>query len=135
MKGNRVAPGRRYLPPLEVGRLSGTMRLMAQYTCLRKGHDAYKMMGFDVCRRCWKITGHQESKGKMNITEDQLIIGMDLLPRETMDAAERGRQTAEDSGNGSRERFDVIRKLLKQCRERYEGFLRPLYPKKEEKVA
>jgi hypothetical protein len=74
MKGSRVAPGRRYLPPLEMGRLSGTMRLMAQYTCLRKGHDAYKMLGFDVCRRCWKITG--------------------------------------------------IRKLLKQCRERYEGFIR-----------
>jgi hypothetical protein len=71
----------------------------------------------------------------MNITEDQRIFEMDLLPREVMDAAERGRQTAEDSGNGSGERFNVIRKLLKQCRERYEGFIRPLYPKKEEKAA
>jgi len=82
---------------------------MAQWTCLRKGHDAYKILGFDVCRRCWKITGHPGSKGRMNITED--------------------------SGNGSGERFNVIRKLLKQCRERYEGFIRPLYPKKEEKAA
>ena len=60
----------------------------------------------------------------MNITEDKRIIEMDLLPQEAMDVAERGRQTAEDSGNGSGERFDVIRKLLKQCRERYEGFIR-----------
>jgi hypothetical protein len=135
MKGNRVAPGRRYLPPLEVGRLSGTMRLMAQYTCLRKGHDAYKMIGFDVCRRCWKITGHPGSKGKMNITEDQLVFETDLSPQAAMDGSERGRQTAEGSGIGSRERFNVIRKLLEQCRERYEGFIRPLYPKKEEKVA
>jgi len=135
MKGNRVDPGRHYLPPLDMGRLSGTMRLMAQWTCLRKGHDAYKILGFDVCRRCWKITGYPGSKGKMNITEDRRIFEMDLLPREVMDAAERGRQTAEDSGNGSGERFNVIRKLLKQCRERYEGFIRPLYPKKEEKAA
>ena len=135
MKGNRVALGRRYLPPLEVGRLSGTMRLMAQYTCLRKGHDAYKMIGFDVCRRCWKITGHPGSKGKMNITGDQLVFETDLSPQAVMDVAERGRQTAEDSGNGSGDRFDVIRKLIKQCRERYEGFIRPLYPKKDEKVA
>jgi hypothetical protein len=71
----------------------------------------------------------------MNITEDQRIFEMDLLPREVMDAAERGRQTAEDSGNGSGERLNGIRKLLKQCRERYEGFIRPLYPKKEEKAA
>jgi len=71
----------------------------------------------------------------MNITGDQRIFEMDLLPLEVMDAAERGRQTAEDSGNGSGERFNVIRKLLKQCRERYEGFIRPLYPKKEEKAA
>jgi len=71
----------------------------------------------------------------MNITEDQRIFEMDLLPREVMDAAERGRQTAEDSGNGSGERFNVIRKLLIQCRERYEGFIRPLSPKKEEKAA
>jgi len=93
------------------------------------------MIGFDVCRRCWKITSHPESKGKMNITEDQLIIETDMLLQAAMDVAERGRQTAEDSGNGSGERFDVIRKLLEQCRERYKGFIRPLYPKKEEKVA
>jgi hypothetical protein len=65
MKGNRVALGRLYLPPLDMGRLSGTMRLMAQWTCLRKGHDAYKMIGFDVCRRCWKIIGrvrHEEDE-------------------------------------------------------------------------
>jgi len=134
MKGNRVSTGRLYLPPLDIGSLSGTMRLMAQWTCLRKGHDAYKMIGFDVCRRCWKITGHPESKGKMNITEDQLIE-TDLLLQEAMDVAERGRQTAEDSGIGSGEQFDVIRKLLEQCRERYEGFIRHPYPKKEEKVA
>ena len=77
------------------------MRLMAQYTCLRKGHDAYKMIGFDVCRRCWKITGHPESKGKMNITEDQLIE-TDLLLQAPMDVAERGRQTAELDGYGMR---------------------------------
>jgi len=70
----------------------------------------------------------------MNITEDQLIE-TDLLLQAAMDVAERGRQTTEDSGNDSEERFDVIRKLLKQCRKRYEGFIRPLYPKKEEKVA
>jgi hypothetical protein len=124
MKGNKVPLSRHYLPPLEIGRLSGTMRLMAQWTCLRKGHDAYKILGFDVCRRCWKITGHPGSKGKMNITEDQRIFEMDLSPREVMDAAKKGRQTAEDSVNGSGERFNVIRKLLKQCRERYEGFIR-----------
>ena len=135
MKGNRVALGRLYLPPLDMGRLSGTMRLMAQWTCLRKGHNPYKMIGVDICRRCWKITGHPESKRKMNITEDQLIIKTDLLLQVAMDVAERGRQTAEDSGNGSRERFDVIRKLLEQCREGYEGYIRPQYPKKEEKIA
>jgi len=135
MKGNRIALGRLFLPPQDMESLSGTMRLMAQYTCLRKGHDAYKMIGFDVCRRCWKITGHPESKGKMNITEDQLIVETDLLLQAAMDVAERGRQTAEDSGNGSGERFDVIRKLLEQCRKLHEGFIRPLYPKKEEKVA
>ena len=135
MKGNRGALGRHYLPPLGMGRLSGTMRLMAQWTCLRKGHDAFKILGFDVCRRCWKITGHPGSKGKMNITEEQRIFEMDLLPRKVMYAAEKGRQTAEDSGNGSGERFNVIRKLIKQSRERYEGFIRPLYPKKEEKAA
>ena len=135
MKGNRVALGRLYLPPQDMGSLSGTMRLMAQWDCLRKGHDAYKVIGFDVCRRCWKIIGHPESKGKMNITEDQLIIETDLLLQAAMDVAERGRQTAEDSGNGSGERFDVIRKLLEQCRKLHEGFIRPLYPKKEEKVA
>lgn len=135
MKGNRVALGRLYLPPQDMGSLSGTMRLMAQYTCLRKGHDAYKMIGFEVCRRCWKITGHPESRGKMNITEDQLIIETDLLLQAAMDVAERGRQTAEDSGNGSGERFDVIRKLLEQCRGLLERFIRPLYTKKKEKVA
>jgi len=93
------------------------------------------MIGFEVCRRCWKITVHPESKGKMNITEDQLIIETDLLLQAAMDVAEKGRQTAEDSGNGSGERFDVIRKLLEQCRKLHEGFIRPLYPKKEEKVA
>lgn len=135
MKGNRIALSRLLLPPQDMESLSGTMRLMAQYTCLRKGHDAYKMIGFEVCRRCWKITGHPESKGKMNITEDQLIIETDLLLQAAMDVAEKGRQTAEDSGNGSGERFDVIRKLLEQCRKLHEGFIRPLYPKKEEKVA
>lgn len=135
MKGNRIALSRLFLPPQDMESLSGTMRLMAQYTCLRKGHDAYKMIGFEVCRRCWKITGHPESKGKMNITEDQLIIETDLLLQAAMDVAEKGRQTAEDSGNGSGERFDVIRKLLEQCRKLHEGFIRPLYPKKEEKVA
>jgi hypothetical protein len=70
MKVNRVALGRPYLPPQDSGSLSGTMRLMAQYTCSRKGHDAYKIIGFEVCRRCWKITGHPESRGMMNITED-----------------------------------------------------------------
>lgn len=134
MKSNRVALGRLYLPPQDMGSLSGTMRLMDRWTCLRKGHDAYKMIGFEVCRRCWKITFHPESRGMMNITEDQLIE-TDLLLQAAMDVAERGRQTAEDSGNGSGERFDVIRKLLEQCRKRYEGFIRPLYPKKEEKVA
>jgi hypothetical protein len=99
------------------------------------GHDAYKMMGFNVCRRCWKITGHPESKGKMNITEDQLIFETDLLLQAAKDVAERRRQTAEDSGNCSGERFDVIRKLLEHCRELHEGFIRPLYPKKEEKIA
>lgn len=135
MKGNRIALSRLFLPPQDMESLSSTMRLMAQYTCLRKGHDAYKMIGFEVCRRCWKITGHSESKGKMNITEDQLIIETDLLLQAAMDVAEKGRQTAEDSGNGSGERFDVIRKLLEQCRKLHEGFIRPLYPKKEEKVA
>ena len=135
MKGNRIALSRLFLPPQDMESLSGTMRLMAQYTCLRKGHDAYKMIGFEVCRRCWKITGHPESKGKMNITEDQLIIQTDLFLQAAMDVAERGRQTAEDSGNGSGERFDVIRKLIEQCRALHEGFIRPLYPKKEEKVA
>jgi hypothetical protein len=135
MKGNRVALDRLYLPPQDIGSLSGTMRLMAQYTCLRKGHDAYKIIGFEVCRRCWKIMSHPESRGKMNITEDQLIIETDLLLKAAMDVAERGRQTAENSGNGSGERFNVIRKLLKQCRELHKGFIRPLYPKKEEKVA
>ena len=70
----------------------------------------------------------------MNITEDQLIE-TDQLLQAAMDVAERGRQTTEDSGNDSEERFEVIRKLLEQCRKRYEGFIRPLYPKKEEKVA
>ena len=135
MKGNRIALSRLFLPPQDMESLSSTMRLMAQYTCLRKGHDAYKMIGFEVCRRCWKITVHPESKGKMNITEDQLIIETDLLLQAAMDVAEKGRQTAEDSGNGSGERFDVIRKLLEQCRKLHEGFIRPLYPKKEEKVA
>lgn len=135
MKGNRIALSRLFLPPQDMESLSGTMRLMAQYTCLRKGHDAYKMIGFEVCRRCWKITGHPESKGKMNITEDQLIIETDLLLQAAMDVAEKGRQTTENSGNGSGERFDVIRKLLGQCRKLHEGFIRPLYPKKEEKVA
>ena len=135
MKGNRIALSRLFLPPQDMESLSGTMRLMAQYTCLRKGHDAYKMIGFEVCRRCWKITGHPESKGKMNITEDQLIIETDLLLQAAVDVAEKGRQTAEDSGNGSGERFDVIRKLIEQCRALHEGFIRPLYPKKEEKVA
>lgn len=135
MKGNRIVLSRLFLPPQDMESLSGTMRLMAQYTCLRKGHDAYKMIGFEVCRRCWKITGHPESKGKMNITEDQLIIETDLLLQAAMDVAEKGRQTAEDSGNGSGERFDVIRKLLEQCRKLHEGLIRPLYPKKEEKVA
>jgi hypothetical protein len=93
------------------------------------------MIGFEVCRRCWKITGHPESRGKMNITEDQLIIETDLLLQAAMDVAERGRQTAEDSGNGSGERFDVIRKLLEQCRGLLERFIRPLYTKKKEKVA
>ena len=135
MKGNRVAPGRLYLPPEEMGSLSGTMRLMAQWICLRKGHDEHKMIGFDVCRRCWKITVHPERKGKMNITEDQLIIETDLLLQAAKDVAERGRQTAEDSGNGTRERFDVIRKRIEQCRERFEGLIRLLHPKKEKKVA
>ena len=135
MKGNRIALSRLFLPPQDMESLSGTMRLMAQYTCLRKGHDKYRMIGFEVCRRCWKITGHPESKGKMNITEDQLIIETDLLLQAAMDVAGKGRQTAEDSGNGSGERFDVIRKLLEQCRKLHEGFIRPLYPKKEEKVA
>ena len=135
MKGNRIALGRLFLPPQDMESLSGTMRLMAQWTCLRKGHDTYKLIGFDVCRRCWKIASHPESKGRMNITEDQLIIETDLLLQAAMDVAERGRQTAEDSGNGSGERFDVIRKLLEQCRKLHEGFIRPLYPKKEEKVA
>src|SRR5512135_2087092 len=134
MNGNRVAPGRLYLPPKDMGNLSGTMRLMAQWTCLRKGHDAYRMIGFEVCRRCWKITGHPVSKGMMHVTEDQLIE-TDLLLQAAMDVAEKGRQTAEDSGNGGGERFDVIRKLLEQCRILHEGFLRPGYPKKEEKVA
>ena len=134
MKTNGVAMGRLYLPPQELGNLSGTMRLMAQYTCLRKGHDAYKMIGFEVCRRCWKITGHPGSMGKMNITENQLIE-TDLLLQAAMDVAERGGKTAEDSGNGSGERFDVIRKFLEQCRKLHEGLVRPLRPKKEEKVA
>jgi hypothetical protein len=82
------------------------------------------MIGFDVCRRCWKITGHPGSKGKLNITEDQLVFQEDLSPQAAMDVAERGRRTAEGSGNGSRERFNVFRKLIEQCRERYEGFLR-----------
>ena len=115
MKNHRVALGRLYLPQQKMGGLSGTMRLMAQYTCLRKGHDAYKMIGFEVCRRCWKITGHPGNMGKVNITEDQLIK-TDLLLHAAMDVAERGRQAAEDSGNGSGKRFDVIRKLLEQCR-------------------
>lgn len=135
MKGNRVALGRLFLPPRDIGSLSGTVHLMAQWTCLRKGHDTYKLIGFDVCRRCWKITGHLESKGKMNITEDQLIIETDMLLQAAIDVAERGRQTAEDSGNGSGERFNVIRKLLEQCRELHEGFIRHMYPKKKEKVA
>ena len=134
MKGNRVALGRLYLPPQDRGSLSGTMRLMDRWTCLRKGHDPYKMIGFEVCRRCWKISCLPESRGRMKITEDQLIE-TDLLLQAAMDVAERGRQTAENSGNDSEERFDVIRKLLEQCRKRYEGFIRPLYPKKEEKVA
>jgi len=72
--------------------------------------------------------------GKVNITEDQLTK-TDLLLHAAMDVAERGRQAAEDSGNGSGERFDVIRKLLEQCRKLHEGLVRPLHPKKEEKVA
>jgi hypothetical protein len=92
------------------------------------------MIGFDVCRLCWKITGHPESRGMVNITEDQLIE-MDLLLQAAMDVAEKGRQTAEDSGNGNGEQFNVIRELLEQFRERHEGFIRPLYPKKEEQVA
>ena len=134
MKGNRVALGRLSLPPHDMGSLSGNLRLMARYTCLRKGHDAYKLLGIEVCRRCWKITGHPESRGMMNISGDQLIE-TDLLLQAAMDVAEGERQTAEDSGNGSGQRFDVIRKLLEQCRKRYEGLIRPQYLKKEEKVA
>lgn len=134
MKGSRVSLGRHSLSPQDMDSLSGTMRLMAQWNCLTKGHDAYKLLGFEVCRRCWKITGHPEIRGMKNITEDQLIE-TDLLLQAATDVAERRRQTAEDSGNGSGERFDVMRKLLEQCRERYEGFIRSLYPKKEEKVA
>jgi hypothetical protein len=100
MKGNRVNLGRLNLSPLFIGSLSGTMRLMAQWTCLRKGHDAYKIIGFDVCRRCWKIVGHPESKGKRNVSEDQLIIETDMVLQKAMDVAERGRKTAEDLGNG-----------------------------------
>src|SRR5512141_843226 len=135
MKGNRAALGRPYLPPQDMESLSGTMRLMAQWTCLRKGHDAYKMIGFEVCRRCWKVMGHPESRGMENITEDQLIIETDLLLQAARDIAERERQTAEDSRNGIGERFDVIRKLLELCRKIHEGLVRPLRPKKEEKVA
>jgi hypothetical protein len=134
MKTNGVTMGRLYLPPQELGNLSGTMRLMAQYTCLRKGHEVYKMIGFDVCRRCWKIRWNPTSMGKMKITEDQLIK-TDLLLQAAMDVAERGRQTAEVSENDSGERFDVIRKLLEQCREIHEGLYQRLHPKKEEKVA
>lgn len=134
MKGNRVDLGRLNLPPQDMGSLSGSMRLMARYTCLRKGHDAYKLIGFEVCRRCWKITGHPESRGKMNLIEDQLTE-TDLLLQAPMNVAERGPQTAEDSGNGSGKRFYEIRKLLERCRKLHEGFIRPLYPKKEEKVA
>ena len=126
--------GRLYLPPQELGNLSGTMRLMAQYTCLRKGHESYKMIGFDVCRRCWKITWNPKSMGKMKTTEDQLFK-TDLLLQAAMDVAERGRHMAEVSENDSGERFDVIRKLLEQCREIHEGLYQALHPKKEEKVA
>jgi len=90
MKGNRVAPGGLFLPPKDMGSLSGTMRLMSQWNCLRKGHDAYKLLGFEVCRRCWKITGHPESRGMMNITEDQ-HVETDLLLQAAMNGAERGR--------------------------------------------
>jgi len=87
MKTNGVAMGRLYLPPQELGNLSGTMRLMAQYTCLRKGHETYKMIGFGVCRRCWKITWNPKNMGKMNITEDQLTE-TDLLLQAAMDDEE-----------------------------------------------
>ncbi|TFH30682.1 MAG: hypothetical protein E4G97_05325 [Deltaproteobacteria bacterium] len=107
---------------------------MARYTCLRKGHDAYKLIGFEVCRRCWKITGDPESRGKMNLIGDQLTE-TDLLLQAPMDVAERGPQTAEDSGNGNEERFYAIRKLLERCRKLHEGFIRPLYSKEEGKVA
>jgi len=114
MKGNRVSLGRLTLPPQDMGSLSGTMRLMAQYTCVRKGHDAYKLLGIEVCRRCWKITG-PVSRGMMSIPEDH-PVDPDQLLRAAMDVAEWGRRTAEDSGNGSGVRFNVIRKMLEQWR-------------------
>lgn len=135
MKGNRVALGRLFLPPRDIGSLSGTVHLMAQWTCLRKGHDTYKLIGFDVCRRCWKMTGHPESKGKMNITEDQHIIETDLLLHAAMDVAEGGGKRRRIPGTAAGRRFDVIRKLLEQCRELHEGIIRHMYPKKKEKVA